>query len=274
MMLTSIVLRFRPRERVSPDRFTGQAAHAYFFHLLKTFGFKNIKTLHEMLEKPFTISPLMRGGKAGNGPYWIRITSLVEELSAFILGLGPKELPPFFVGGIELVFDHIIKGRRERVWVRSSSFDELYNAGLIWAKAREDNLLGLRFVTPTAFRLVNSRLNMPLPWPRLVFQSLAKRWNTFAPMPLWVDWPKFGRWVTVTKFGLRTKLLDFGAFRQVGFVGDCWFLIDTRAPIELRHALYTLVQFAFYAGVGKKTTMGMGMVRPLHRDLTRACSAL
>ena len=40
-------------------------------------------------------------------------------------------------------------------------------------------------------------------------------------------------------------------------------MVDPRAKPMLRQALYTLAQFAFYAGVGRKTTMGMGMVRPL-----------
>jgi CRISPR-associated endoribonuclease Cas6 len=111
--------------------------------------------------------------------------------------------------------------------------------------------------------MVNTRLNMPLPWPRLVFQSLANKWNAFAPMQLWINWADFDRQVTVARFDLKTKLLDFGGFRQVGFVGECWFLIDPEARVPLRHALYTLAQFAFYAGVGRKTTMGMGMVRPL-----------
>jgi len=267
-MLISLVLRFRSPGQKVPKLFTGHAVHAYLFNLLDALGYEKIDALHEMSEKPFTISPLMKGRKeADRDLYWIRIASFAQDISVLLGRLSERALPPLFIKGVKLFPERVLMDRKQP-WVRETSFDDLYNTALVWAKAREEDAIGLRFVTPTTFKLAGSRLNIPLPSPRLVFQSLANRWNAFSPIPLWIDWPDFERRVTVAKCDVRTRLLDFGHFRQVGFVGECWFLIDPQAKLPLRHALYTLAQFAFYAGVGRKTTMGMGMVRPLQgRDV-------
>ena len=150
--------------------------------------------------------------------------------------------------------------QEEHPWAGHSSFEELYNNGIAIAQQGK-NTIGLQFVSPTAFRMVNSRLNMPLPLPHLVFRSLAEKWNAFSLLPLRINWQKFDRAVTIARHRLETQLLDFGRYAQVGFVGECLYLIDNRAGFQLLRTLQILAEFAFYAGAGRKTTMGMGQVR-------------
>ena len=56
-------------------------------------------------------------------------------------------------------------------------------------------------------------------------------------------------------------MIDFGRYRQVGFLGDCRYIVDREAEEYLLQRLHALAEFAVYSGVGAKVTMGMGQVR-------------
>ncbi|MBI3490961.1 MAG: CRISPR system precrRNA processing endoribonuclease RAMP protein Cas6 [Acidobacteria bacterium] len=45
-----------------------------------------------------------------------------------------------------------------------------------------------------------------------------------------------------------------------GFIGTCEYSVGPRAPEDVSRALHLLADFAFFCGVGLKTTMGMGQV--------------
>lgn len=64
---------------------------------------------------------------------------------------------------------------------------------------------------------------------------------------------------TGTRFILRTEpLLQAGKVQQIGFVGTCRFQVLGAISKEDRRAIMALSRFASFAGVGMKTTMGMG----------------
>lgn len=264
-MPLSVVLLLKVQQEIDRSRFFGRAIHGYFLRSIGKLDPELASALHERAEKPFTVSPLFPRGPR-EAAHWLRFTSLSEELSALLRKLGPDDLGRLRLGPVELEVQAVLKERDEHPWAGSCSFDELYNNGL--SRARKGQSIGLKFVTPTTFKLAGSQnLSMPLPWPRLVFQSLAGRWNSFSPIPLWVDWPEFERAVTVAWFrNLRSVTVDLGGMRLGGFTGECWFLIGPEAGLKLRQALFTLAEFSFYAGVGWKATMGMGMVRPAFED--------
>ena len=58
---------------------------------------------------------------------------------------------------------------------------------------------------------------------------------------------------------------------QIGFTGRCGYTLPAGAGLPPRdeylwRALHLLAAFAFYAGVGAKTTMGMGTARVVTSD--------
>lgn len=128
-----------------------------------------------------------------------------------------------------------------------------------WASRTPPGALTLHFVTPTTFRV--GRLEQPLPLPRWVFGSLLGTWNAFAPLPLDLDLAGLDERVAVANWWGRTRRVEMGAFRTVGFVGRCTYRLLDPSP-ELRRLLGLLADFAFYAGVGWQTTHGLGQVRP------------
>ncbi|HEX9413357.1 MAG TPA: CRISPR system precrRNA processing endoribonuclease RAMP protein Cas6 [Ktedonobacterales bacterium] len=158
--------------------------------------------------------------------------------------------------------------------------------------------LTIEFRSPTAFsdgqRAWGKRMHL-FPDADRVFDRLAHVWNAWAPSALALEplaIQAYAReWVAVAQYDLHTRTLHFDRHAQVGFVGHCTFaLMDVgRAPkprieeassgeaqptrdlaaravgadLTPARALHLLAAFSFYAGIGQKTTMGMGQARPL-----------
>jgi CRISPR-associated endoribonuclease Cas6 len=153
--------------------------------------------------------------------------------------------------------------------------------------------LGLEFRSPTAFsdgqQSWGKRMHL-FPEPDRVFDRLARVWNAWAPPDLRLDISALRlylhNWVAVSSYELETRTLHFDRHAQVGFVGRCTYesmdlsrnagqrleedsagtLGAGLAPVQV---LRLLAAFAFYAGVGQKTTMGMGQARPLPTSTLR-----
>ena len=104
---------------------------------------------------------------------------------------------------------------------------------------------------------------MVLPQPELVFGSLLRRWNALSPVPIH---PELRQWfqeaLGISEVRrLSTRMLEFGRFREKGFIGEVVFEALGPWTQEALRGLNALADFAFFAGVGHKTTMGMGQVR-------------
>jgi len=58
-----------------------------------------------------------------------------------------------------------------------------------------------------------------------------------------------------------------GAYEVIGFIGagsyGHVYKVREPAPLTVRQQILLLAQLAFYCGVGYKTAMGMGQVRPI-----------
>lgn len=120
----------------------------------------------------------------------------------------------------------------------------------------------LAFCTPTAFR--QGDLDLPLPLPKLLFSGLLAKWNAASPRPLPLDPLAFERHVTLREARVVTRPVWDGRARIWGFVGWAEFGIRRDSPAEVRQALAVLCAFAPYAGAGRRTTHGLGLVRLLH----------
>jgi CRISPR-associated endoribonuclease Cas6 len=104
---------------------------------------------------------------------------------------------------------------------------------------------------------------IPLPDPELVFTSLARRWNTFAP-----DGADF-RSVTIeallgsvrlNEHRIESSQVDQGKAMRVGFLGKARFGLARAADQAVERAFATLAVFAETAGIGAQTTHGLGWV--------------
>jgi CRISPR-associated endoribonuclease Cas6 len=110
-----------------------------------------------------------------------------------------------------------------------------------------------------------------------VFPGLARRWEDIAPPELigMVQKESIERYIEddgiiIVDYDLKTHRLKFTTHQQQGFIGLCRYHLRSSAAekpsctaLTVRQQILLLAQLAFYCGVGYKTSMGMGRVRPL-----------
>ncbi len=278
-LLHSIVLKLAP-EREGRIRAThGHHAHAAFLRAVQQADPALAEVLHhpQLPLKPFTVSPLLGLGPGHEGTlevsperdYFLRFTVLYEpvfrQFMARFLYDGGR--PLLHLGQMPFLIKEILTTPGSHPWAGYTSFVEIAQ------QAQAARSVTLEFTTPTAFSFGErpwGQQIVPLPIPRLVFGSLAKTWNALGPPALSLDWRACRDYIEeqVVVARLRrveTRMLAYADAPQLGFVGQVSF--EFKGDDETIHAqLDALADLAFYAGVGYKTTMGMGQCRRLDTD--------
>ncbi len=126
-------------------------------------------------------------------------------------------------------------------------------------RASRGRQIEMDFLSPTLFR--RSGESLVLPEPELVFGSLLRTWNTFSPLQLPPYEPADLCTLMISHHRIHTQMVDFGAYKLLGFVGRVGYLIPPDTPALFRQMINCLADYAFFAGVGYRTTMGMGVCR-------------
>lgn len=116
-----------------------------------------------------------------------------------------------------------------------------------------------------------------LPLPHYIFPGLARRWHELAPPEIAsiiqkerIETYIAEEGVIIDDYQMQTHHVHFTEYVQRGFIGTCRYLMrgpdeapTAASPLTIRQQMQLLAWFAFYAGVGYKTTMGMGQTRLL-----------
>lgn len=124
---------------------------------------------------------------------------------------------------------------------------------------QEGNRIGLRCWTPTAFKQ-KGRYTI-FPSIDLILQSLIVKWNLcFPEYPL--DDPDaiamMKEKLMIVDYTLKTTRFPMKGAKIPGFYGN--LIIESRLPEPLEDLWQLLTAFSSYAGLGIKTTLGMGAV--------------
>lgn len=216
----------------------GGAIRALVFNWLATADAGLASRLQRDNCPPFTVAVQ---SNASDG-LLLRITLLQRELLAPLLWGLRDDL------GTEILLADI--PCRLGKWVdiaHKCSFESL-------CQVPSQEVIALEFFSPTSFK--QNQLIQPFPLPELVFGNLLRRWNTFAPVEL--QFPKL-EWQGLTcAYELKTQVLHLKGGAEIGTTG--WVRYEFPNPEQAAFAT-TLAHFAGFAGVGRKTAMGMGQVR-------------
>jgi CRISPR-associated endoribonuclease Cas6 len=275
-MLYSIVCELHAQHDTPLPTTLGQQAHALFLTLIKQFDTSLSGQLHDTSGFcPFTVSPLdgednqevshrLKRGQS----LFLRITlldggSLWQRLSTHFLEAGPLLVS---LGGAQFQLLRLFStpANDPTGWAGSTSWQMLVSFPATAS-------ITMHFVRPTAFRTGTETREFTLvPHPQLVWKNLLRAWNTHAPRAYQLQKAVVNdevlRSIRVTHCTLQTQTLHYSHSQQKGFRGSCTYQL----PLQRKEAsaLVALAAFARYAGVGYKTTMGMGQVRVLfeHRD--------
>jgi CRISPR-associated endoribonuclease Cas6 len=273
-MLYSIVLKLTPTRETTVRATMGHQAHAAFLRTVKESDPALAEVLHlpNLPARPFTVSPLLGVGRAHDGnvhlspeqDYFLRFTVLYplifeRFMARFLRGEGR---PVIRLGQALLLIKEILATPGSHPWAGYTSWAQLA------AGALPEPQISLYFTSPTAFGFGQKdwgKKIVVLPQPDLVFGSLARSWNDLAPPPLQVERGALRAYaeehVVVKRLdNVATQMLRFSRWPQVGFVGQVTYgLMAENEPARCQ--LNALADFAFYAGVGIKTAMGMGQCR-------------
>jgi CRISPR-associated endoribonuclease Cas6 len=267
-MLTSTVVKLRARNSGRLPLAMGEYGHAAFLAMIQAVAPDLAQALHDAGERqPFTVSPLQgqmrRRGQEWRvrtgADCWIRFTifdpALYTVFSCYFAEARTFDLK-LDLGTVTFAVEEVSTSQGK--WSGYTTFAQLL------AEANGAPVIPLRFHSLTAFSLgdlngIGPRTAM-FPEPELVFDSLLTKWNTFAkeqikPEPL-RELLK-ANCILVKRYRLESRMWQFRRHPQPGFVGYCVYEAKGANSAQ-RRQLNTLADFAFYAGVGYKTTMGMG----------------
>ncbi|MBD2252856.1 CRISPR-associated endoribonuclease Cas6 [Nostoc parmelioides] len=276
----SLVLNLLPQSPIPPQYLTGRHLHALFLTLVSSVDSTLGDRLHDSTtDKAFTLSPLQIQGEergrykskipnsqslqyfhqqaipAGT-PCWWRISllddTLFSQLTQLWLNLNPNH--PWHLGPANLYITSI-QGTPQSTqpWANAITYTQLYEQA-----SDRNTTIRLTFSTPTAFR--QGKFDTTLPTRECVFNSLLGRWHKysgieFSQLAIESIFPSF--------INIHTEILADSRSKFIGILGEVTYrLLGEIEPIQIKQ-INALSDFALYAGVGRKTTMGMGMARSL-----------
>ncbi|WP_353932403.1 CRISPR-associated endoribonuclease Cas6 [Okeanomitos corallinicola TIOX110] len=267
----SLILNITPQSPIYPNFLSGRHYHALFLNLVSSVDKKLGDYLHESnADKPFTLSPLQIQNKnktqnftlqyshqnpisAGTSCWW-RISllddKLFSQLTPLWLNLNPEQ--PWHLGSANL-FITSIQGTPQSTqpWANVCTYPQLYQQA-----SAENKIIKFIFSTPVSFR--QGGFDNVLPTKESVFNSLLNRWNKYSGVelnniPLDAIYP--------SAFNINTEIISNYESKFIGCLGEISYRILGNVETTGIKQINALSDFALYAGIGRKTTMGMGMVR-------------
>lgn len=219
----------------------GRAIHAQCLHWLTKADPGLAERLHASEHFPLTLVV-----KPGASPtqMFLRIGILQQELLAPLLWGMSQDM------GGEITLTNV--PCRLGKWIdikHLTSFAAL-------TQVPSQKVIDLEFLSPTSFK--QKQAIQPFPLPELVFSSLLRRWNAFAPadfqMPP-IEWQGF-----TSAYDLKTVALKMKGGAEIGAKGCVRYEFPDSEQAQFATIL---AHFAGIAGVGRKTGMGMGQTRLL-----------
>ncbi|QLE57037.1 CRISPR-associated endoribonuclease Cas6 [Nostoc sp. TCL26-01] len=280
----SLVLNLLPQSPIPPQYLTGRHLHALFLTLVSSVDSTLGDRLHNATaDKAFTLSPLQIRGQGDRGqergrykarvspshlqyfhqeaipagtPCWWRVSllddTLFSQLTQLWLNLNPSH--PWHLGPADLYITSI-QGTPQSTqpWANACTYAQLYEQA-----SESERTFNFTFSTPTAFR--QGQYDTTLPTRECIFNSLLSRWNKYSN----IEFSQIGLESIFPSFlNIHTEIVADSRSKFIGILGDISYrILGDAEPMQIKQ-INALADFALYAGVGRKTTMGMGMIRRL-----------
>lgn len=270
--LVSLVIKLRNPQAASLAADQGRAMAAEFLRWVRNIEPKLSATLHDEtdLPKPYSVSSLRdlslpeRGMVLlpANSLVWFRITSLSPALSLFLVDqLLPAMPAEIQVGDTKFKIEEADWEAKRHPWAGWINYGQLIEKELMGEVSRT---IKLEFATATTFH--THGVHMPFILPALVLRSWLKTWNAFAPVKFSESLLETAESaVAVSYYKMQSMPVRYGKATLVGGIGNCTFNIQEKDPYWL-HVIKVLSGFAFYAGTGAKTALGLGQTRRLNES--------
>ena len=275
LLIASLTLRFLVTNHARVSILKGEAEHALFHALIHLCDPALFTRLHdEPSYRPFTISSMKYVYGQGNSFEFHPGQHCFLRITCFDVGyLWTTLLTRFQTGEPLLVRLGALELRLEDLFSTPQTDPIGLACCTDWstlASLPHSPCITLHFSSPTAFSIGRRRFAL-FTEPLLIWESLLRVWNSYAPVSMHMDRQQIRTAILtsvhVLDCNLWTETLRFSTFVQKGFLGWCRYELVLQP--ELGSFLTTLAAFAQFAGVGYKTTMGMGQVRVVLSDTRR-----
>ena len=265
-----------PETRPIP-KWWGEAVHQLAIKVIASHNADLAQELEKSAGlKPFTVSNLrgrFPGGKIDAGSlYKLRFTALDKRVAdAFAAARADGVLRSGETVELDFI-KFLIRQNDPNVpdEIGGVTYQALTNR--LFAATPPPRTLSLEFVSPTLFK--QGGRQMPFPMPDLVFGSLLDHWNAspFVPTPLPEEARRYAReCLQLGRFELESRVLKMYGETFRGFIGKVRFHTNNYDRYWMG-IMAMLAEYATYAGVGAKTTMGLGQCVPLPEAVTPAAS--
>jgi CRISPR-associated endoribonuclease Cas6 len=289
----SLVVNFMPKTPIYPEYLTGRHIHALFLTLVSSVDQELGDRLHsEKANKGFGLSPIQLATSdqrlvvssdknfskpnlkkanilqlkakslswhnqeiSPSTPCWWRISLLDEVLFGKLTGLWLNLNPDraFHLGSADLYITSILgTPQSSQPWSNFATYQQIYDR----ASETERNIT-FHLATPTAFR--QGKYDSPLPTRDNVFKSLCDRWNTYSAIQIS---PDIIEPIFPSRFNIRTEVVtNYDKHHFIGCIGEIGYrVLGDVEPLVIKQ-INALADFAMFSGIGRKTTMGMGIAR-------------
>jgi len=287
--LGALVIHVRAGLDTTIQNHMGRAIHRQFFVAIQD-PLKGEGRIHpvegEANDKPmpYSTSGLMQSDKTApiigrlkaGAAAWFRVTGLTEPICAKLEAF--RADAPSHIELDHLPWEIVGMSWDDAPWGTVSTHQTLMHAAQ--ALRHAPTHLHFEFASATTFR--SDGMNLPAPLPHLVFNSLANRWAEITGAALREKslWNAFTRYhIMINKQATQTdtvRVKDGG--KEIGFTGMAVYEFKPKndalerenpaleAEIQadypnLCRVASMLADYAQFAGVGRKTTTGMGMTR-------------
>ncbi|MBX3001347.1 MAG: CRISPR-associated endoribonuclease Cas6 [Caldilineaceae bacterium] len=270
--LHALVLKLLAEDRGALPGAVGELAHAAFYATIDAVDPTLAGQMHDaQTRKAFSLSPLYgyrqsaRDGRiyVDRGEEgWLRLTLLDPQIfMVFTRHLLSSFRPSIRLGNLRFAITEVLGSPGSHPWVDYTTLQALQQMN------ETQTQWALEFASPTAFHwgdADNGRRRVELfPAPKMTLAGLRTRWDRLTgenwglDFEAWVERNvvvgRIWRWETQPVF-----------YKKQTYTGGCgeleYRLLDDSHPAYAAH-LNRLLHFAFYTGVGYKTTHGMGQVR-------------
>ncbi|MDJ0616976.1 MAG: CRISPR system precrRNA processing endoribonuclease RAMP protein Cas6 [Calothrix sp. MO_192.B10] len=251
--LHSIVIELAAADAGEIPPTLSRALHALVLKWLAAGNPSIAEAVHGSQNSPLTISGLLgnrrRGGVRIGDYFYFRISLLDGNLiQPLMQGLELSEAQSIVLADFPFVLRNMYALPGTHQLAGAADYALLSHPPQVL------NDIELNFLSPTSFKQNQGVQTFPL--PELVFNSLHRRWNIFAPEQYQLPTCEWN--ALVTAYELKTYALKMEGGTEVGAQG--WVRYRFK-EVEIARIATTLANFAFFAGVGRKTAMGMGQTQ-------------
>ncbi|BAQ61530.1 CRISPR repeat RNA endoribonuclease Cas6 [Geminocystis sp. NIES-3708] len=269
----SLVINFTPISDIPLGYTSGKHLHGLFFTLVNAVNPELAEYFHQSVaNKSFTVSSLQvinsnknqdkflqwqqqKTVKKGSNCWW-KITllddTLFSQLTKLWLNLRPEK--PYHLGSGDLFITSVLASSDSHPWANAMSYQELFDR----ASETQRNI-NLKIYTPTAFR--QGKYDVSLPTAELVFNSLLRKWQKYSNIPF--DNINFEE-LYPAYFDIKTEIIIDNKSKFIGCIGTINYKILGEIEAIKIKQINTLADYSFYSGLGRKTTMGFGVLKRLN----------